>query len=154
MTSFADLIGVGGITTLADDIVKLIPNKNAEEQAQLQIQLTQMLMQREVDAAQAATNTAQATNPNLFVSGPRPAAMWICVFGLAWQFIILQMIEYINAQFGHTLVMPVFDTSSLIALLVGMLGLGGMRSYDKLQFAKLAAISKKPVETDEDEDDK
>jgi len=131
MTSFSDLIGVGGITTLADDIVKLIPNKNAEEQAQLKIELTQMLTQREIDVAQSAIAQAEATNPNLFVSGARPSILWICALAFAFQFLIQPILLFINAEFHYPIAVPAFDTTSMITILMGMLGLGGMRSFDK-----------------------
>jgi nitroreductase len=136
MTSFADLIGVGGITTLADDIVKLIPNKNAEEQAQLQITLMQMFSQKEIDSAQAQTNTAEAENPNLWVSGARPAILWICAAAFAWQFVLLPILLFVNAELHYTIAVPTFDTSSMITILMGMLGLGGMRTFDKTMSLK------------------
>lgn len=142
MASFTDIFGIGGITSIVDDIIKLIPNKNAAEQAQLQIQITQMLTQREIDASQAATNTAEAGNPNLFVSGARPSILWICAIAFAWQFVMLPVLLFINAEFHYTITPPSFDTSSMISILMGMLGLGTMRSFDKYTHKKFNSQSK------------
>lgn len=155
MALLGDLFGVGGITTLADDIIKLIPNKNnltPQEAATLQLDLAQLLMAKEINTSQAATNTAEASNPNLWVSGWRPGIGWACMLAFVWQFIVLQILVYINAQFNHNIVVPVFDTASMITILTGMLGLSGMRSYDKITVAKLNA-NKKPIRDNEDEDD-
>lgn len=139
MASFADIFGIGGITSIVDDIIKLIPNKNAEEQAQLQLQLTQMLTQREIDSSQSITNTAEAANESLFVAGWRPGIGWICATAFAWQFVVLPILLFINSEFHYTITSPVFDTSSMVTILMGMLGLGSMRSFDKYTHKKLNA---------------
>lgn len=81
----------------------------------------------QANLAQIEVNKAEATNGNLFVSGWRPAVGWVCVSGLAYTFLVRPLLTY----FGKTEA-PAIDIGSLIILLTGMLGFGGMRTYEKL----------------------
>jgi len=97
------------------------PNQRAEAEASLRESLQQW------DQQQSETNTAEAQNPNLFVSGWRPAIGWIGAAGLAYQYVIRPF------GFGagwHDL--PTLD-SSLMELVMAMLGMGGLRTYEKIQ---------------------
>ncbi len=145
--SALDIFGVGGVTSIIDDIIKLIPNKNAEEEAALRIQLQTLMDQAVVDSTQAQTNTAEAANPNIFVSGWRPGIGWICATAFAWQFVLLPFLLFLNAEFHYSISPPAFDTSSMVTILMGMLGLGGMRSVDKFVAHKYSKSS--DDETDE-----
>jgi hypothetical protein len=75
--------------------------------------------------AQATTNTEEAKHGSIFVAGWRPAVGWVCAAGLAAQVILLPLLDRI---FHWN--MP-FDTELLILTLGGMLGIGGMRTYEK-----------------------
>lgn len=119
---------------LIDTIVQRIwPDKSKEEQQIIAQQMAADDNFVKLLLAQAAINTEEAKNPNLWVSGARPGAMWICTAGFAWQFVCLPILAYINIQFGHQLVLPVFDTSSLVTMLTGMLGLGTFRTVEKIK---------------------
>lgn len=77
--------------------------------------------------AQAATNTAEAKHSSIFVAGWRPAVGWVCAAGLAVQVIILPFIS------GLADVTFPFDTELLILTMSGMLGIGGLRTYEKVK---------------------
>jgi hypothetical protein len=122
---------------LADDIVKLFPNKNAQEQAQLKIQIQQMIDNTTLAEGQMATNTAEASSESVFVAGGRPFIMWVCGFAFAWQYLLCPIYLTLGANImGHALIAPAIDTTSMITVLMGMLGLGSLRSYDKVQVLK------------------
>lgn len=80
-----------------------------------------------IDAKQADTNTAEASNPNVFVSGWRPAIGWIGAAGLAYHFIL----NPILVGLGWTS-LPALD-DMLFELIFAMLGFGGLRTYEKLK---------------------
>lgn len=80
-----------------------------------------------LDAKQAETNTAEASNPNVFVSGWRPAIGWIGAAGLAYHFIL----NPILVGLGWTS-LPALD-DMLFELIFAMLGMGGLRTYEKLK---------------------
>ena len=75
---------------------------------------------QELAKGQIAANAEQAKHPSIFVAGARPAIMWICALGLLTQFFIMPIAEWATAIW-----MP--D----ITLTLSLLGLGGMRSYEK-----------------------
>lgn len=82
---------------------------------------------------QLEINRAEAQNPNVFVSGWRPAIGWVCAFALFYQYIGRPISQGIAAATGHPIpVLPGLD-DNLWQLLLGMLGLGGLRTFEKVQ---------------------
>ena len=84
-----------------------------------------------LDLAQAQTNLEQAKHPSIFVAGARPAIMWICAFGLGWQFVFQPVAVWCIAVSGIDVVLPIIETEGLMSLTLALLGLGGMRSFEK-----------------------
>ena len=84
-----------------------------------------------LDLAQAQTNLEQAKHPSIFVAGARPAIMWICAFGLGWQFVFQPVAVWAIALSGADVVLPIIETEGLMSLTLALLGLGGMRSFEK-----------------------
>ena len=134
-----DKIDVGGIFssfgTLLKDIREVITGKQIPDAAKLaeleqkSLEIEQILM-----TAQTDINKIEAANPKLFVSGWRPAVGWVCVVGLVVQYFIYPMATWIMPIIGHPEVMlPKLDVGDLYPLLMGMLGFGALRSYDKMK---------------------
>lgn len=112
---------------LAKTVVQTIwPDKSAEEQAQLAAAVT--LVQGQMDV-----NRAEAANPRVFVSGWRPFIGWVCGFGCAWNWIGLPMMAFALEVYGHPIMMRPADLSEMLPLLLGLLGLSGIRSFDKVK---------------------
>ena len=84
-----------------------------------------------LDLAQAQTHLEQAKHPSIFVAGARPAIMWICAFGLGWQFVFQPVAVWIIAVGGIDVVLPIIESEGLLSLTLALLGLGGMRSFEK-----------------------
>ena len=84
-----------------------------------------------LDLAQAQTNLEQAKHPSIFVAGARPAIMWICAFGLGWQVVFQPVAVWGIAVSGIDVVLPIIETEGLLSLTLALLGLGGMRSFEK-----------------------
>ena len=84
-----------------------------------------------LDLAQAQANIEQAKHPSVFIAGARPAIMWICAFGLGWQFVFQPISLWILAIGNFNLDLPVLETEGLLTLTLSLLGLGGMRSFEK-----------------------
>ena len=84
-----------------------------------------------LDLAQAQANIEQAKHPSIFVSGARPAIMWVCCFALAWQFIFAPILSWGFALWYPVVVLPTLETQALMTLLMSLLGLGGMRTAEK-----------------------
>jgi hypothetical protein len=102
---------------------KFVPDPNAK--AQYEADLRDAL--RGWDDQQANINVAEASNPSLFVSGWRPAIGWVGAIGLAYQYVVR---PFAVGAGWHDL--PSLD-SSLMELVMAMLGLGGLRTFEKIK---------------------
>lgn len=99
-------------------------DKFATDMAQLQIQQEQ---------TQTDTNKVEAASANLFVAGWRPFVGWTCGGALAYHFIIQPLLAFTFSALGHPIILPDFDMTDLNTILMGMLGLGSMRSLEKIK---------------------
>jgi len=84
-----------------------------------------------LDMAQAQANIESAKSSHLFVSGARPAILWVCVIGLLTNFFIMPIAEWATAIWMPEVILPKLATSELMTLTLSLLGLGGMRSFEK-----------------------
>ena len=101
-------------------------NKLAHELATMAENHAQELAKGQIEA-----NTQQAKHPSLFVAGARPAIMWICALGLLTQFFIMPIAEWATAIWLPDVLLPELNTGELMTLTLSLLGLGGMRSFEK-----------------------
>jgi hypothetical protein len=83
-------------------------------------------------AGQLAINKEEAANPNVFVSGWRPFIGWVCGSGFAIQFVIGPMAEWVSALYGNPIKFPQMDVGTMMPLLFAMLGLGTLRTAEKI----------------------
>ena len=83
--------------------------------------------------AQVDVNKTEAAHRSIFVAGWRPFIGWVCGFALAYHFLLYPLLTFILtiAYKGQQIELPVFDIESLSTILLGMLGLGGLRTYEK-----------------------
>lgn len=112
-------------------VQSLLPNTPADKLELLRIEIQRETLDNDLLKGQLAVNAAEATNDNLFVSGWRPSVGWICAIGFAWQFVLQPVIVFLGSVVHYNIPVPVFDTTTMISALFGMLGIGAMRSYDK-----------------------
>jgi hypothetical protein len=83
--------------------------------------------------AQIEVNKIEAQSPSLFVSGWRPAIGWICALGMAGNFITIPFTNMILEIAGYDVALPLIDMETLLPVLLGMLGLGAMRTVEKVK---------------------
>ena len=122
----ADLTGLGSVADLAGTVInKIWPDKSEQEKQQLAAAVS--LVQ-----GQIAINQAEASNPSVFVSGWRPAIGWVCGMACAWNWIGLPIVKAGLAIYGHPLQLNPADISEMMPILLGMLGLGGLRTMEKV----------------------
>lgn len=123
----ADLFGVGEVAGLANTVInKLWPDKTEQEKQELAAAV--MVVQGQID-----TNKEEAKSPSVFVSGWRPFIGWVCGMACAWNWIGLKVALFIAAYLGHPLNITPADVTEMMPVLLGMLGLGGMRTVEKIQ---------------------
>lgn len=124
-----DLTGVFGfLNTL---VTRTIPDPTLKEQLRRELELARLAADTDLAKAQAAINQTEAANPNLFVSGWRPFVGWVCGLGLAYAFLIKPIASPLIQKWSGV-PMEALDVGTLLTLLFGMLGLGGMRTVEKL----------------------
>ncbi len=113
-------------------VFKVDPTTALQTQEKLQ-EIQYNLQGKLIDqvSAQLAVNQAEANNPNMFVAGWRPFCGWVCGAGLAVQFLVNPIATWAAAMFHHAILFPSLDLGTLLTLLFGMLGLGGLRTYEK-----------------------
>lgn len=116
---------------------RVFPEKMSElDAARMQQELTMALVRGEHEPimAQLRINQQEAAHDSIFVAGWRPFIGWVCGVSLAWQFIGLRVALFITATFKLEIgPLPEFDYAQLTPILLGMLGLGAMRSYEKVK---------------------
>lgn len=106
-------------------IDKIWPDKSEQEKAQLAAAVS--LIQ-----GQLAINVEEAKSTSVFVSGWRPAVGWTCAAACAWNWIGLKMALFAAAYLGHELKLAPAELGEMMPVLLGMLGLGGLRTVEKL----------------------
>ena len=132
-------MGVGSIAELGGKIIdKIWPDKAQADQAKLKLfELQQAGELRQLDAdlqlalAQASTNTAEAQSGNAYAAGWRPTVGYVCTAAVAYHFLLRPLCNGLLPAWGVPVTMPPVETGDLLYLLAGMLGIGGMRSFEK-----------------------
>ena len=119
------------IPLVGDVLDRFFPDKEKAEQAKREIesQLTQHLAN--IDLAQLEVNKAEAISRNVFIAGWRPFIGWTCGLALCWTYILQPIAQFVLAQTGHLIDLPGLDMSTMMPVLLGMLGLGGLRTWEK-----------------------
>lgn len=110
----------------ADAKLKVMQLAQSGELAQLDADLKLATGQLEVDKVEAAS-------PNIFIAGWRPFIGWVCGMGCAWNWIGLPIALFVMSALGHPLTLHSADLSEMMPLLLGMLGLGGMRTLERIK---------------------
>lgn len=137
MASLVTNLISGGLFQGINGLIDRIKGKSPEDAAKLQelaAKYQEELLAADVAARQGQTdvNKAEAANSSIFVAGWRPYIGWVCGSGLAFQFIIAPLATWGSALWGRTIQFPSLDMGTLLTLLLGMLGLGGMRTFEKV----------------------
>ena len=123
----ADLTGLGAVSDLANTVInKIWPDKSAAEQQQLAAAV--LIVQGQLDI-----NKVEASSPSVFTSGWRPAIGWVCGAACAWNWVGLPVANMALSLLGNALVLYPADVSEMMPILMGMLGLGTLRTFEKVK---------------------
>lgn len=112
---------------------KFIPDADERQKLAHEIATMSQKMAHESALLQIEVNKEEAKHRSSFVAGWRPFIGWTCGLALAYHFILQPILTLILAISGITIDLPVFDMSSLMTVLLGMLGLGGLRTFEKVK---------------------
>jgi len=117
------------IKPVARILDKFIVDKDLKEKLEHEIKLEI----QKANIAQIEVNKAEALHRTVFVAGWRPFIGWTCGLALAYHFILQPIIVFAMSANGVAYDLPEFDMGSLMTIVLGLLGLGGMRSFEKLK---------------------
>ena len=119
---------IGPVAGLLD---KFIEDKDQKNKLAHEIATMADKHSHEIAKAQIEVNKTEAQSRSWWIAGWRPATGWICALAMGYHFIIQPFLIFFLALFGMKMDLPSFDMDTLITVLLGMLGLGTLRTVEK-----------------------
>ncbi len=130
-----DFTGIGAVASAIGGIIdKIFPDKNVSEQAKIELaKLAQAgeLKEMELLLEQIKVNAVEAASEKWWVAGWRPFIGWVCGSALAYTFVFQPFLSFLTGWLTPTL-----DMGELMTIVMGMLGLAGLRTYEKTKNGK------------------
>ena len=126
------VLGLGGII---ESVGKVAGDLYTTDKERLELELRNRELDQAGDARQVQVNAAEAATGNMFIGGWRPATGWTCVSGLIYQTIVQPLLPWVLTVAGmHTVpALPPIDGDTLMVLLFGLLGLGSLRTVERVR---------------------
>lgn len=115
---------------------RVLPDKTANDAAKAQLLSLQVTGELSAQIAQAQIDQTEAANSSIFVAGWRPFVGWVCGVAFAYAFVFQPLLQFTLVAFHSTFdisKIPTLNLAEMSPVLLGMLGLGAMRSFDKSQ---------------------
>lgn len=109
-------------------IDRLWPDPAERDRARLEL----LRMQQAGELAQISVNTEEARSTSLFVAGWRPAVGWCCVAACGWNWLGFPIAKLAAELLGHPIALGPADLGEMWPVLLGMLGLGGLRTLERI----------------------
>lgn len=128
-------MGIPLLDTIMDVITgpvdKLIVDKDKKNQFKHELEMEIL----RTGLAQSEVNKEEAKHPSIFVAGWRPFIGWVCGLALAWHFMGADLLNWVRVVFFPDMPEPpaLTGTETLVTILLSMLGLGGLRTVEKLK---------------------
>ena len=120
---------IGPATQILDKFVE-----DKAQKAKLAHELATMAdrLANEQQLAQIAVNKEEAASGSLFKGGWRPFVGWVCGVAFFYHFVLQPVIIFVVAIIGVNVPdLPEFQMNTLLTVLGGLLGIGGLRTYEK-----------------------
>ena len=114
-------------------IDRLIPDRAAAEKAKAEMELQLVQAANAAAMAQVEVNKIEAGHSSVFVAGWRPSIGWVCAAGLAWAFVVAPIASWALMVLGVKAELPAIQFDHLFELVLAMLGIGGLRTFEKLR---------------------
>jgi len=127
----AALLAAGPI---ASGLFGLIDKLFTSDDERMAAKLKVLELEKSGELAQIAVNAQEAQHGSIFVAGWRPFVGWVCGLAFTWAFLLYPMLSFFVVAFGLPVdltLVPELDLAAMMPVLMGMLGLGAMRSWEK-----------------------
>jgi hypothetical protein len=121
---------VGPVSDILD---KVVTDKDLKEKLSHDIATMAERHAHEVVKAQIEVNKTEAQHHSMFVAGWRPAIGWVCCLGMAGNFLIIPFVNMALELLETGVVVPMIELDLMMPVLMGMLGLGAMRTVEKVK---------------------
>ena len=132
---------LGPLADLVRSVInKIWPDPVAQAEAQFKLaqlmqsgELAQLAANTDLVKAQIGVNATEAASTSFWVAGWRPYIGWVCGTAFAYKLLLAPLAALGLALAGHPITLPTLDTTEAMSLLTGMLGLGALRSLEKIK---------------------
>jgi hypothetical protein len=114
-------------------IDRLIPDRAAAEKAKAEMEQQLVTAANQAAMAQVEVNKIEAGHSSVFVAGWRPSIGWVCAAGLAWAFVLAPIASWALVVLGIRAELPAIQFDHLFELVLAMLGIGGLRTFEKMR---------------------
>ena len=121
------------LPALTEVLDRVVPDKAAAAKAKLEMEARLLEVATTQASQQAEINKIEASHASIFVSGWRPYIGWVCGMAIAWAFLLAPMLSWLLPVMGVVAAVPPLQTEFLLELVFAMLGLGGLRTFEKLK---------------------
>ncbi len=129
-----NILGATGLGQVVETVGKLADDLITTDAERAAAELDAYKAESERMAGQVEINKVEAASPSLLVSGGRPFVIWVCAFALAYASVIEPIARFVaKVCFGYDGEFPAIDTELTMQVLVGVLGLGAYRSFEKVK---------------------
>tara|TARA_R100001086_G_scaffold240947_2_gene167535 strand:- start:292 stop:699 length:408 start_codon:yes stop_codon:yes gene_type:complete len=108
-------------------------DKEAKAKAEREIEKQLATHLAKIDIAQLDINKQEAAHRSIFVAGWRPFIGWTCGIALAYTYVLQPILVFGLAQSGYLVDLPKMQLGEMMPVLMGMLGLGGLRTFEKFK---------------------
>jgi hypothetical protein len=121
------------LPALTEVLDRVVPDQAAAAKAKLEMEAKLLEAATAQASQQAEINKTEAAHSSIFVAGWRPYIGWVCGMAIAWAFLVAPMLSWLLPVLGVVAVVPPLQTEFLLELVFAMLGLGGLRTFEKLK---------------------
>lgn len=130
-----DVAGIGALSDFAKTVVnKIWPDADEKQKEEAQLAVLEITQDYNLQQGQLDINKVEAANVNIFVSGWRPFIGWVCGFALLYAAILEPLARFVATVYiKYVGAFPIIDTTITMQVLFGLLGLGGMRTFEKFK---------------------
>ena len=125
----ANLLGGDLVKSVGGIIDSLHTSQEEKDNAKIKLQA----LENELKTKQIDVNKVEAGHRSIFVAGWRPFLGWVSGISVAFVYLFQPFIVMVLKIFGSDIELPTLDLSQLMPLILGMLGLGGLRSFEKFK---------------------
>lgn len=124
---------IAAVQPLIEKALGFIPNSQERDKARAELEMSLIKIDAEQRLAQVELNKVEANHASIFIAGWRPFIGWVAGLAILWKYLMGPLLVWSLSAFGIITELPVIANEELMTLVFAMLGVGGMRSFDKLK---------------------